>query len=157
MLRYETLFLTVPEITQDESTAIESQFQKLIKDHSGMLISFERWGKMQLAYPIRHNDYGTYFLVRFEGSANTVGPLLEAIKVLFSVKLNDTVMRHLTSRLDEKSSLVYVRPESLEEIPGKTTDVLMKEHRVGMGSRRYEGRGRREDVAEAGIAVDYEN
>jgi small subunit ribosomal protein S6 len=134
MSRYEILFLTVPEITQDEISSIESQVQKLVREHSGSFVSFERWGKMLLAYPIRHHDYGVYFLFRFEVAEASAEALIEALKTYLAVKLNETVMRHLINRLDMKASLMYQRPDSLEEMPGRTTDALMKEHRIGASS-----------------------
>lgn len=133
MSRYEILFLTIPEITRDETSSIESQVQKIVREHTGSLVSFERWGKMLLAYPIRHHDYGVYFLFRFEVAETSAEALIESLKTYLAVKLNETVMRHLINRLDMKASLVYQRPDSLEEMPGKTTDALMKEHRINAG------------------------
>lgn len=135
MSRYEILFLTVPEITQDETSAIELQIQKVIKEHTGSLVSFERWGKMLLAYPIRHHDYGVYFLFRFEVAEAGAKALIDALQTYLMVKLNETVMRNLVNRLDMKASLMYQRPDSLEEMPGRTTDALMKEHKIGMNPR----------------------
>ncbi len=146
LARYETLFLTVPEITSDEVAAIESQVQKLVKENQGTFISFERWGKMQLAYPVRNNQYGVYFLTRFEGEIGKVDGLLKAINELFAVKLNTTVMRHLSSSLNPKASLVYQRPPSLEEVPGKMTDAMMKEHRVGFAGSRSRDEFSGEDI-----------
>ena len=61
MLRYETLLLTIPEITLDESSAIEAQLQKIVREHKGTLLSFERWGKMLLAYPVKKMIMGFTF------------------------------------------------------------------------------------------------
>lgn len=122
MIRYETLLLTVPEITLDEASAIEAQVQKIVREHKGVMISFERWGKMLLAYPVQDKDYGVYFLVRFEVALENALALLEAVKMLLAVKLNETVMRYLVNRLDEKSSLEYQRPESLEDAPSRPSE-----------------------------------
>ena len=64
--RYEVLMLAVPEITQDESKQIENELDKIINAAKGKVLSFERWGKFKLTYPIRKNEYGVYFLVRFD-------------------------------------------------------------------------------------------
>ena len=58
--------LTVPEITADETKSIEQQFDRVVADKKGTMVSFERWGKYRLAYPVKKNDYGVYFLARFE-------------------------------------------------------------------------------------------
>lgn len=146
LARYETLFLTVPEVTSDEIAAIESQVQKVVKENQGTFISFERWGKMQLAYPVRNNQYGVYFLTRFEGQKDNLEGLLKAINELFAVRLNTTVMRHLVNRLDPKASLVYQRPPSLEEVPGKMTESMMKDHRGFAGQRSRSEEFASEDI-----------
>ena len=111
--RYETLLLTVPEITQDETKNLESSVDKLVKEAKGIMLSFERWGKFKLTYPIKKNDYGVYFLARFEVDQGTT--VVNDIKSLFVVKLNNLVMRDMITRLDLEDSLAYQRPQSLEE------------------------------------------
>lgn len=147
MLRYETLLLTVPELTMDEASAIEAQLQKIVREHKGTLLSFERWGKMLLAYPVQEKDYGIYFLARFEAAQEHVQALLEAVKMLLAVKLNDKIMRYLINRLDDRCSLEYQRPESLEDTP-----------RVAEGSREHRSRPERGSEAASGNAVhqDYQ-
>ncbi len=123
MLRYETLLLTVPEITLDEASAVEAQVQKIVRENKGTMVSFERWGKMLLAYPVQDKDYGVYFLARFEVAQEHVEALLEAVKMLLAVKLNETIMRYMLNRLDSKALLEYQRPESLEDTPRSTEGV----------------------------------
>jgi small subunit ribosomal protein S6 len=115
MIRYEALLLAVPTVTQDEAKTIESQLDQAIKEAKGVMISFERWGKYRLAFPIKKNEYGVYFLARFEAETQTnVG---QALTSLIAVKLHDIVMRSMVSHLDSKASLAYQRPPSLEEAP----------------------------------------
>ena len=119
MLRYETLYLTIPEITTDESSTIERQLEKVLKDNQATLISFERWGKFKLAYPVRKNEYGVYFLVRYETAPENGSKTLEDLTTFFRVKHNDLVMRFMTTALDPEKPLTYQRPESLEEAPAR--------------------------------------
>lgn len=115
MTRYESLILAVPTITQDEAKNIESQVEKVIKENKGTMISFEKWGKYRLAYPVKKNEYGIYFLARFEIDNKTA--VLDGLKTLMTVKLNDIVMRDMITALAPKQSLAYQRPTSLEETP----------------------------------------
>lgn len=131
MIRYEVLIVTVPEITSDESSALEMQLGKLIEEHKGKLISLDRWGKYRLAYQVRANDYGVYFLLRFETGEEGGKELLTAVYNFLTVKYNELVMRHLVVKLDPKASLVYQRPESLEETPSKGVDSYLKNKRMG--------------------------
>lgn len=125
MARYEILLLTIPEITEDEIKNVESQIQGVLRAAKGTFISFERWGKFRLAYPVKKNEYGVYFLVRFEllGEANDI---LKEIKNLIDVKFYDIIMRSMVSVLDPKQSLVYQRPTSLEEAPRREAGSFLR-------------------------------
>lgn len=127
MHRYEALMLTVPEITADEAKTIEQQVDRLVSEKKGTLLSFERWGKYRLAYPIQKNEYGVYFLVRFETAAPQ--PLVSEVDTLLAVKLHDFVMRYMVTKLDPKQPLDYQRPQSLEEVPTREIGAFMKEDR----------------------------
>ncbi len=126
MNRYEVLVLTVPEITQDETKQLEAEFDRFITKSKGAVISFERWGKFKLTYPIRGNAYGVYFLVRFE----MPGSELKELNELFAIKFYNIVMRYLLSRL-HGDSLLYQRPKSLEESPtSRDMDSFLKENQM---------------------------
>jgi small subunit ribosomal protein S6 len=144
MMRYEVLMLTIPEITQDESKMIESQIEQAINNAKASLLSFERWGKYRLAYPVNNNDYGIYFLVRFE--LPDAQALLKELQTLYTVKLNDLVMRTMCARLDNHAPLAYQRPPSLEEAPAQREGGFFRErdrdHRDRDGMFRDEGNGR---------------
>lgn len=137
MLRYELLMLSIPEITQDEAKTIESQIDRTVREAKGSTISFDRWGKYRLAYPVKKNDYGVYFLTRFEIEENS-GPLLQELESVFAVKLNDIVVRHMICKLDPTASLEYQKPQSLEEAPARDMGSFLRENKMGglMGSDR---------------------
>ena len=107
MVRYETLLLAVPEITKDETSSLEKQVDQLIKKAKGSMISFERWGKYRLAYPVRKNEYGVYFLLRFEVENESSHELLHDLNALFSFKKADVVMRNMMTVLDPNQPLTY--------------------------------------------------
>jgi small subunit ribosomal protein S6 len=118
--RYEVLILSVPEITQDETKDLEKQLERIIQGGHGSILSFERWGKFKLAYPVQKKEYGVYFLSRFTipKSAAT----LNEISTILSVKFETIVMRSAISALESTSSLEYQRPRSLEEAPAVSED-----------------------------------
>ena len=134
--RYEALMLTVPEITADETKSIEQQFDRLVADNKGSMISFERWGKYRLAYPVKKNDYGVYFLARFETAQPE--PLVNEVKTLVTVKLHELIMRSMLTVIDPTKSLEYQRPQSLEEAPAREVGSFMKENRMDMQSDMHD-------------------
>jgi len=123
--QYEALLLTVPEITGDEVKHLETQLDKTIKAATGSTISFERWGKYKLAYDINKNEYGVFFLTRFEAPARTT--VVKDLKALLKVKLNNVIMRDMVSVLDPNRPLTYQRPRSLEEAPAREADSFSKD------------------------------
>jgi small subunit ribosomal protein S6 len=125
--RYEILFLTGPYLTSLEASSLEQNITNTLRSFDAKLISYERWGKYQLAYQINNFDYGVYFLIRFEAEKNAT-ELFAALKELFKIKLDDVVMRHIINRLDPKQSLEYSKPESLEDAP-KQQDRMRSHYR----------------------------
>lgn len=135
MRRYEALILSTPEITQDEAKSIETEISRIVAEYKGIVISFERWGKYKLSYPVDKHDYGVYYLTRFEIPLQSVGNALEAVKTVCAVKLHTIIMRHVICALDLRRPLTYQRPRSLEETPVETDiDGTGKEGRQESGS-----------------------
>lgn len=141
MLRYELLMLAVPEITQDETKGLETLVEKTIKNAQGSMISFDRWGKYRLSFPVKKHDYGIYFLVRFE--VEKTQPLLSDLTSLFAINLNDLVMRHVVTRLDITKPLAYDRPPSVEDTPTGDVDTFLRKNKMGglINGRRDADRG----------------
>jgi small subunit ribosomal protein S6 len=127
--RYETLILATPEITNEESSNLESTLSKEIKKAKGSLITYDRWGKFRLAYPVRKNEYGVYFLIRYEIPSESKTAFFEELKSLFAIKFNTIAMRHVTVKLPATAGAVYKRPVSLEETP-KDIDVFLRENKM---------------------------
>lgn len=145
--RYEALLLTVPEVTVDEAKTIESHLERIIKPAQGVIISFEKWGKYRLAYPVRRNDYGVYFLVRFEAQTDAI----EEVKSVFAVKFHELVMRNMIIELDPTQSLVYQKPASLEDAPVRDVGTFLKENKMEglMSAAGVDGHDDFEDEDEA--------
>lgn len=159
MFRYEVLYLTVPEITKDESEAIKAHFTKVIRAHKGTMLSFDRWGKYRLAYPVGKNEYGVYFLTRFEVDGEQKESLLAAIKEIFVFKFNTLIPKHIVERLDITASLEYRRPDSLEDNP-QDVDTFLKRNEMeglikkGPGRKHYESKEKSNDFAAQDVDMD---
>lgn len=128
--RYETLILVRPEITKDEASEVEAQFKKVLKKAGAEVISYERWGKYRLAYPVKNQEYGVYFLARFEVDKTKSKMLVREIKLFFEVKFPVLVMRNMTTALLPDQSLAYQKPESLEDTPMRDVDSFIRENKM---------------------------
>jgi len=92
------------------------------------LISYERWGKYRLAYPVKKNEYGVYFLARFE--TEDASSLPKDVALMCKVKFSVIVMRDMTTRLDESATLVYQRPPSLEDAPTRDVKTFLRDNKM---------------------------
>ncbi len=126
--RYELMVLAAPEITQEESAEIEKRISEIVKKRQGSMVSFDRWGKYRLAYPVARNDYGVYFLARFEVAGDAT--LNHDFRSMFKIKFDHAVMRNMLTALDLNAPTEYKRPRSLEETPEKETESLLKGQKV---------------------------
>ncbi|MBP7854450.1 30S ribosomal protein S6 [Candidatus Babeliales bacterium] len=159
--RYEVLFLTVPEITKDEAEAIKAHFAKVIRTHKATMVTFDRWGKYRLAYAVKHNDYGVYFLVRFDVDNENKEALLASIKEIFVFKFNTLIPKYIIERLAANAPVEYKRPASLEDNPQDIDAFLKRNEMEGLikkgPMRKSAGFKDKRDasVAEAAVA-DYD-
>lgn len=129
MVKYEVLVLARPEITETEASNIETQFSNLISKAKGKVISWDRWGKYLLAYPVKGNEYGVYYLARFEIQEAQKNDVIKEVKSLFDIKFNEIAMRYLISHLPANQSLEYKKPAALDETP-KNVDEFLKENKM---------------------------
>ncbi len=130
MQRYETLILAGTQITADELSTIENFFEKTTSESKGKVISFEKWGKYRLSYPVQKNDYGIYVLIRFEHNPEDSQKTFKSIDDFLKIKCNEIVMRHVTIKLDAQDSLEYKRPEPVDTGRTGGFDTFIKENKM---------------------------
>ncbi len=130
MLRYETLILAVTHITADELSGIENLFEKKASDFKGNMISFEKWGKYRLSYPVKKNDYGIYILARYEIPKESSKKIFKILNDFLKINCNEIVMRYVTIKLDPKDTLTYKRPEPVDGGRSGGLDTFLKENKM---------------------------
>ncbi len=122
---YEVLMLTIPEITKDEASTLEFQVDKIIGTCKASMKRFDRWGKYKLAYPVKKNDYGVYFLAQFEMEKSA--DITPELNRLFALKFSGVVMRFLVTKLNSEKPFEYQKPPSLEDTPRKNVSSFLEE------------------------------
>ncbi|MFH1832266.1 MAG: 30S ribosomal protein S6 [bacterium] len=128
--RYETLMLARTEITNDELSSIENSFDKICTDLQGKLTTFDKWGKFQLAYPVKKNSYGMYFLARYELPVTTVPEAAKKINAFLTIKCHETVLRSVTIALDANAPTAYLKPEGIDSSRPSSIDTMLKEGKI---------------------------
>jgi len=92
---YETIFISVPTLTEEELAALIERFKKVITDDGGQVESVDEWGKRRLAYEIRDLWEGYYVLINFVGP----GHLPAELERLFGI--SDDVLRSIVIKKEE--------------------------------------------------------
>lgn len=89
MEKYEVMFIVKNTIEDDAVKAVADSLQGIITKGKGKVIEFKEMGKRKLAYPIKKELTGTYFVMTVESSHETIKEFER--KVL----INENVLRHL--------------------------------------------------------------
>lgn len=99
MLQYETIFVTDPNLTDEEIDELVKVVDQTTVAAAGKVIKVEKWGKRRLAYPIDHREEGIYVLMTLECPATQVKEIDRRYR------MNDRILRHLTVRVEDESQL----------------------------------------------------
>ena len=109
MRYYETLYIVNPNLENEALDITMGEIGTELKKSKSKLINHRVWGKKRLAYQIENQKYGSFILLQFEG-----GEQDQMNEFNTWMKLNNSVLRHMTVALDEKPE-VYV--EEVKEKP----------------------------------------
>ncbi len=93
---YEVMFIAAPETADEDVAKLNDAVTKLIETEGGSVVKLEDMGRRKLAYPINKKTEGYYVLFEIEGSGQEIAELERRMRV------NDTIMRYLTVRVDEE-------------------------------------------------------
>lgn len=96
MNTYETIFISTPNLSEDEEKSTIETLQSVITDRGGSLYIAERMGRRRLAYPIRKFDDGVYTRFLYDSESDTAKELERRMR------LSDRVLRSLTVRLHKR-------------------------------------------------------
>ena len=104
---YETLYIVDPNL---ENTSLEKTMDEIGKElekTKSKIINHRVWGKKRLAYPIERQKYGSYILMQFES-----GDQEKMIDYDTWMRLNNSVLRHMTVLLDQEPDVhIEKKPE----------------------------------------------
>lgn len=92
---YEVMYIGTPDAADADITKLNDAIEKMIKKEGGSVVKTEDMGRRRLAYPINKKTEGHYVLFEIEGSGQEIAELERRMRV------NDTIMRYLTVRVDE--------------------------------------------------------
>ena len=97
---YETLYIVDPNLENNSLEKTMSEIGTELEKTKSKIINHRVWGKKRLAYPIERQKYGSYILIQFES-----GDQEKMVDYDTWMRLNNSVLRHMTVLLDQKPEL----------------------------------------------------
>lgn len=94
MFTYETIFITVPTLTDDEEKTAIAGLAQIVGDGGGTLVANERMGRRRLAYTIKKFEDGVYTRLLYDSEPSVPKELERRLRI------SDKVIRHMTVRLE---------------------------------------------------------
>ncbi len=93
MKQYEGMFILKPDMDKAGIDKILGHIQELVAKHNGAIAETKEMGKNRLAYPLKKNKEGIYYLLNFSVMPDAV----DAIKK--SLVLNESILRMMIVEL----------------------------------------------------------
>ncbi len=105
---YESIFILNPDLSSEQSEQIKETLSGVVEKNGGKLHIVDDWGVKRLAYEVKKHPKGRYVLIQFAAEPGVARELERNYRV------NDGVIKYLTSRIQEKD-LKLVKPKAPEE------------------------------------------
>ena len=96
MNKYEMMFIVKATMESENVKATAENVKKLVTDLKGNVVEYKELGEKKLAYPIKKELNGYYFVMQFEASKEAEAELSR------KAGLDEIILRHLIVRLDEE-------------------------------------------------------
>ncbi len=93
---YEVMYIAAAETSDEDITKLNETITNIIETEGSSVVKMEDMGRRRLAYEINKKNDGYYVLFEIEGSGSEIAELERRMRV------NDTIMRYLTVRVDEE-------------------------------------------------------
>jgi small subunit ribosomal protein S6 len=132
--KYELVYIVSPEATDEQVAEVHTQVDAVVQRLGGQLEKTENWGRRKLAYEIGRHKEGTYVLEVINGSGELMKEIDRRLKVL------DSVIRHLTVRVDEVQAVID-RTKAKRSATSQRRRVAR-----GLPADRQPGEGQRNDA-----------
>jgi small subunit ribosomal protein S6 len=91
---YETVFITIPTLTDEEEKVVVDALTAVVTDGGGVFAANDRMGRRRLAYPIKKFEDGVYTRFLYDADAGVPKELDRRLRI------NDRVIRHMTISME---------------------------------------------------------
>ena len=105
MQRYEVIAIVLANLTDEDITALIERSQTIITDRKGVIAKIDKWGKRHLAYEIKKQKDGYYFLIDFAGDGAIVAEIER------NYKIDDRILKFITVKKEGASTREDIEQE----------------------------------------------
>ncbi len=95
MRDYELVIIVTPDIDETATAEVVDKVKSWISEVGGSIESFEEWGRQKLAYLIRKNKEGQYYLFNLKLEPTAV------VNLERNFRLQESIMRFLIVNKDD--------------------------------------------------------
>ena len=96
MTNYEIMFIVKTTMESDKIKGTNENMKKIITDENGKIVETKDMGERKLAYPIKKELTGYYYVLKVEASTDVIAEFDRRASI------DETILRHLIIKLDEE-------------------------------------------------------
>ena len=96
MTKYEIMFIVKSTLEEATLNNIVKEVQGLINTNGSKVIEFKEMGRKKLAYPIKKEISGFYYLMNVEATKETVQEFDRKLRI------NENILRHLILKTESE-------------------------------------------------------
>lgn len=96
MKKYEVMFIVKATQESDEIKKTAETIKNIVTENNGKVVEFNEMGEKKLAYPIKKEINGYYYVMTIEADNNAISELDRKSFI------NENILRHLIIKLDEE-------------------------------------------------------
>ena len=93
---YEGMYIFDPGRFARDAAGVSGKIEKMVNEAGGELLVSRLWEERRLAYPIKGNRKGTYWLTYFRADSQQLTGMNRQCEI------SDDVMRHLIIKIDDR-------------------------------------------------------
>ena len=94
MNKYEIMFIVKATMEEDKIKKVSEDLQKLLNTKTSKVIEFKEMGRKKLAYPIKKEISGYYYVMTVEADKESIHEFDR------KVSINENVLRHLIIKVE---------------------------------------------------------
>lgn len=96
MNKYEIMFIVKATMEEAQVKEAANNMKKIVEDLKGKVVSFNEMGERKLAYAIKKEISGYYFVMTIEATKEVVKEFDR------KASIDESILRHLVIKLDEE-------------------------------------------------------